>query len=139
MYLFLQRDTLFESCTFGILYVDDVEECQTLEDTDRELEINPSGKIRGQTAIPRGTYNLIIDYSSRFKQEMPHILDVPGFEGIRIHPGNTKEDTEGCILVGMQRDLEGKRVLKSRVAYNNLFKKLAFAFESGDDIYFRVR
>ncbi len=70
--------------------------CNTLEDCVRPDSI----KIPGQTAIPAGEYKLILDYSEKFKKIMPHILDVPGFSGIRIHSGNTEADTEGCILVG---------------------------------------
>ena len=77
-----------EKSTIGKLVVDDTFFCYTLEDKDRYLETNPDGKVYGETAIPRGKYQVVIDYSQRFKRELPRLLHVPGFEGVRIHPGN---------------------------------------------------
>jgi len=75
--------------------------CWTLEDIVREVEGHPVAmwKVKGRTAVPRGTYCVRVTYSNRFKTSLPLLLDVPGFEGIRIHGGNTASDTEGCILV----------------------------------------
>lgn len=75
--------------------------CWTLEDVVREVPGQPvaSWKIKGRTAIPRGTYPIRVTRSNRFGVDLPLLLDVPGFEGIRIHGGNTAADTEGCILV----------------------------------------
>lgn len=90
--------------TIGRLAVNDVFCCLTLEDAIREQEGVPVSewKIKNETAIPRGTYQVDITYSNRFGIDMPLIKDVPGFEGIRIHSGNTDKDTSGCILVGSQ-------------------------------------
>ncbi len=94
----------------------------TLEDEDRgllksyPLEEIVKVKVKNETAIPKGTYKLVLDYSNRFKRIMPHILDVPGFDGVRIHSGNKKEDTEGCILLGKTR-VGDDRIADSRVAY----------------------
>ena len=99
MKLLLLRDHFTNSTTLGKLYVNGIFQCYTLEDKDRELE-KGNEKLYGETAIPRGSYQVIIDYSNRFKRELPRLKDVPQFEGIRIHPGNTHEDTHGCILVG---------------------------------------
>jgi len=75
--------------------------CWTLEDAVRELDGMPVGrwKIKGHTAIPVGTYKVLVTFSNRFKKLLPLLWEVPGFGGIRIHGGNTAEDTEGCILV----------------------------------------
>lgn len=75
--------------------------CWTLEDPVREVPGEPveAWKIKGDTAIPRGTYAVRVTRSNRFKTDLPLLLNVPGFEGVRIHGGNTAADTEGCILV----------------------------------------
>lgn len=75
--------------------------CWTLEDVVREVPGEPVGawKVKGQTAIPRGTYAVRVTRSNRFKTDLPLLLNVPGFEGVRIHGGNAAADTEGCILV----------------------------------------
>jgi hypothetical protein len=88
----------------------------TLEDVVREV------KIPKQTAIPPGRYKVIIDKSTRFKRLMPHILDVPEFEGVRIHAGNTDVDTEGCVLVGLTRDTDF--IGRSKVAFDLFFSLL---------------
>ena len=104
--------------TIGKLYIDGVYECYTLEDVVRN-----GSKVIGKTAIPTGEYKVIIDASTRFKQDMPHILDVPNFTGVRIHSGKTSAHTEGCILVGTT--WSGKDFIgNSRVAFNKLFEKL---------------
>lgn len=85
-----------EESTIGELNIKPYFTCYTLEDVEREA----GAKIYGKTAIPKGKYQVIPDYSNRFKIIMPHILNVPGFTGVRIHKGNSAKDTEGCILVG---------------------------------------
>lgn len=126
MQLHLIRDTLTDTVTLGRLEVDGVFECYTLEDAVRDVI------IRGRTAIPAGEYTVVVNFSNRFQRQMPQLLDVPGFEGIRIHSGNTDADTEGCILVGVQRN--GDHLEQSRAAYNALFAKLQVAREDGDTI-----
>lgn len=104
--------------TIGRMYADGVYLCDTLEDT-----VRPDGqKIAGQTAIPTGTYPVRITYSPRFKKMLPMLDNVPNFTGVRIHTGNTAEDTEGCILVGYNR-VKG-RVCDSRAAFRRLFALL---------------
>jgi len=110
--------------TIGEMFVDGEWECFTLEDVVRN-----GTKIQGETAIPAGSYQVIINYSLRFKRDMPLLLNVPGFEGIRIHSGNTDEDTEGCILVGQERGID--RIMKSKAAFNALFAKMVAAQEEG--------
>ena len=135
MKLLLIRDPSGENCTHGKLYVNGVFECFTLEDVDRKLE-NGGEKIYGRTAIPRGTYEVIINFSQRFKRDMPLLLNVPGFAGVRIHSGNTAEDTEGCILVGGSRG--DQRVNNSRVAFGKLFDQLDEAYAAQDSITLEV-
>ena len=87
----------------------------TCEDRDRGLELDLARKVRGQTAIPIGSYRVAVTESARFKRKLPLLLNVPGFRGIRIHAGNDASDTDGCILVGSSRDVERGRVLNSAI------------------------
>jgi hypothetical protein len=127
------RDVSSKDWTQSKIYVDDVFVCYGLEDRDRALEVLMEAKVYGKTAIPRGSYKTVISMSNRFKKLLPELLNVPHFTGIRIHAGNTIEDTEGCILVGTERTENGM-VLNSRVAFNALFKMLNTAYEAGEDI-----
>ena len=117
-----------ERYTIGNMYVDDTYFCDTLEDADRELtdtmEIDEilAKKVKAQTAIPTGKYDVILTFSPRFKRILPLLLNVKGFEGIRIHPGNTAEDTEGCLLVG-ENKAKGQ-VLNSRATFEKLMSVL---------------
>lgn len=110
-----------DTSTIGELLIDGVFECFTLEDIERPV------KIKAETAIPKGTYKVIINESNRFKRLMPLLLNVPNFEGVRIHAGNTNHDTEGCILVGQTRNKN--YIGQSRKAYEKLFKKMQAAKE----------
>lgn len=108
-----------ENSTIGELLIDGVFECFTLEDKERPV------KIKGETAIPKGTYRVIINQSNRFKRLLPLLIDVPNFEGVRIHSGNSNHDTEGCILVGQTRNKN--YIGQSRKAFDKLFKKMQTA------------
>lgn len=119
MELTLIREPSTARSTPGKLLVDGVFECFTLEDIVRPK------KIPGETAIPAGTYKVIINMSNRFKRLLPLLLNVPGFEGVRIHTGNTDKDTEGCILVGTTRSTDF--VGNSRVAFGSLFPRMQAA------------
>ncbi|MGE3276711.1 MAG: DUF5675 family protein [Vicinamibacterales bacterium] len=118
--------------TFGALYVDDVWQCWTLEDAIRERAGEPveAWKVPGQTAIPAGRYRVLVTPSPRFKRELPILLDVPGFTGIRIHPGNTARDTDGCLLVGQVRETGG--VYQSRAACEALIGTIRDGLARGD-------
>jgi hypothetical protein len=118
MKLRLERFEYGSSYTIGKFYIDGVYHSFSLEDVVRKGE-----KVNGQTAIPTGTYPVIIDLSARFGKQLPHVLSVPGFEGIRIHPGNTSKDTEGCILLGTAWT-GGDFITNSKVAFNTFFDKL---------------
>ena len=118
MRLILKRIYLTDTYTIGMLYINFELFFETLEDKVRAFT-DDDPKVYGKTAIPSGEYKIVITYSNRFKRELPLLINVPHFEGIRIHSGNTHEDTEGCILVGVN-DIKGK-VTKSRVTFNKLF------------------
>ena len=118
MLIEVKRFEFKDTHTVGKMYVDGVYECYTLEDAVRN-----GTKVLGKTAIPIGKYKLIVDASVRFKQDMPHILNVPDFTGVRIHAGNTSADTDGCILLGSTwagKDFIGN----SKIAYKKFFDKL---------------
>ena len=128
------RDTFSDESTIGKLYIDGEYFCETLEDKDRFLEAG-GVKIYGKTCIPRGTYQLAITMSNRFKKELPLLLNVPQFEGIRIHAGNTAADTDGCILLGRTR--RNNFVENSRDAVNEFIEKLAKMLED-DEVWIEV-
>ena len=128
MRLTLMRIANKSTYTIGKLYIDGCYYCDVLEDTDRGLDDDMKEseilkkKIKGQTAIPTGTYPVKITYSPKYKKLMPLIDNVKGYSGIRIHSGNTHKDTEGCLLVGKNKEV-GK-VLESRKTFNALYKIL---------------
>lgn len=124
----LNRMVFTDESTIGVLNAGNAFHCFTLEDTNRGLSNTMSPqeiqvkKVFGKTAIPTGRYRVVLNFSSRFKKVMPLIVNVPGFEGIRIHSGNTAADTEGCILVGMEKQIN--QILESRNAWAELMKVL---------------
>ncbi len=89
---------LCKGYTEGVMSIDGKYFCDTIEDEYRDLSV--VAKVPGETCIPFGEYRLVLSHSRRFVRVLPEILRVPHFEGIRIHSGNTRVDTEGCILVG---------------------------------------
>lgn len=89
--------------TISSLFVDGAKLCDVLEDPIRDLGEDGSGKIAGKTAIPGGRYEVILNESPKFGRILPLLLDVPFFEGIRIHRGNTAKDSHGCLLPGENR------------------------------------
>jgi hypothetical protein len=112
MKLELKRRFLGESYTIGSLSIDGKKFCDTLEDKVRDLNKNgvfdgDEKKVYAETAIPYGTYDIVVDYSLKFKRELPRLQNVKHFEGILIHRGNTAEDSAGCILVG-ENKVKGK-------------------------------
>lgn len=119
MELALKRRWLTPRSTIGELFVDGRLECFVLEDVYRPP---PAPKVYGKTAIPNGRYEVRITPSPRFKRDLPLVMGVPGFEGIRIHPGNNADHTEGCLLPGRWRGED--KVLDSRLAFDDLFEKL---------------
>lgn len=108
--LLLKRIARKSSYTIGKLFIDGVYFCDTLEDTDRldeGMSLDEIKKLKqpGQTAIPEGTYKVIVNVSPKFKRLLPRLQNVPGFEGVLIHRGNTAKDTAGCILVGENKKI----------------------------------
>ena len=113
----------------------DIYLCDTLEPTWRDYA-HGGRKIKGRSAIPEGRYAVVISYSPKFQQWLPILLGVPNFSGIRIHAGNTAKDTEGCILVGENREV-GK-VLDSRKWLNGIKHKIVAAKERGEAVWITI-
>jgi hypothetical protein len=132
MELLLKRKYLKQYYTIGHLFVDGQFYCDTLEDTVRRDGI----KVKGSTAIPAGTYNVIWAYSPRFRKWLPRLQNVPHFEGILIHSGNTHRDTEGCILVG-KNDKPG-RLSNSRNYSDVLNRMIELASNEKKEIKIKI-
>ena len=106
--------------------------CDTLEPIWRNYD-GGELKIPKKSAIPEGTYRVVTTYSLRFRKYLPLLVGVPGFEGVRIHAGNTSRDTEGCILVG--HNLQVGKVLWSRITLEKLMKLI----ENEKEIYLIIK
>lgn len=118
--------------TIGMLSVNGIKSCYTLEDVKRDGDV----KVDGATAIPAGEYDVIIDYSTRFKKMMPHILNVPGFDGIRIHCGNRASDTAGCILVGMNKGVD--EIYNCMSVFASIFGLIQKAINNREDVKIQI-
>jgi hypothetical protein len=140
MELELRRRSSSETCTVGELFVDGHFECYILEDVVREIEgvSVADWKTHGATAIPVGTYQITLTQSPRFKRILPLLNRVPGFSGVRIHPGNDADDTEGCLLPGLTVDDDGEGVAYSRAAFDRLFDKLTRADAIGQPMFITI-
>lgn len=152
MNILIKRTYKNPDYTIGDLYINDKWFCNTLEDTDRGLKKEDSlsyilkYKRYSNLAIPKGTYELVLDQVSpkfskveKYKSiqgKLPRLKDVPGFEGILIHIGNTTKDTEGCILVG-KNTLKG-RVCQSADTFFKLYKLLQDAENKGENIVITI-
>ena len=121
--------------TIGRLFVDGKYFCDTLEDRCRDLDREE--KVMHETAIPAGTYEVVVNVSARFKRKLPLLLDVPYFSGIRIHRGNTDKDTSGCILVGENKQF-GK-VINSTPYELKLTEILEKAMLAGEKITIEIK
>ena len=139
MRILLQRHALKAGYTIGRMEINGRYFCDTLEDTDRGLseEMSEDGiaalKVKGATAIPTGTYRIDMQTRSpRFGRVLPRLVSVKGYAGVLIHSGNTAADTEGCILVGENR--ERGKVLNSRATLEHLLVFLREAQAEGEEI-----
>lgn len=132
----LLRSDFGDDFTLGTLCFADRFVGYTCEDKDRHLE-SGSVKVPGETAIPRGYYRLTVSFSNRFQKLMPEIKDVPGFSGVRIHGGNTHEDTEGCPLLGAIKTTNG--VKDCREVNAKLIKLIQGVEAVGDECWLVVR
>lgn len=141
MELKLVRKHFSKESTIGDLFVNGAFECFCLEDYDRQLrqtdsiEYIKSHKIYGKTAIPTGRYEVILSFSNRFKKYLPLLVGVPGFDGIRIHPGNYATQSEGCLLTGTS--FTDDMVANSRIAFKELYAKLK-SVEKREKIYIEI-
>ena len=131
MKLLLQRHPSSAECTIGDLFLNGQWYWYTLEDVVRK------DKIRGKTAIPCGLYKVTVNWSTRFQRPLPLLLDVPKFVGVRIHTGNTADDTEGCILVG--KELGKDAIYKSREAFADLFERIKTALNFNEEITIEIK
>lgn len=113
MNLLLLRNVFTDKSTIGDLLVDSNFFCYTLEDVVRL----PGQKEQGVTAIPTGKYEVVLSMSNRFKKLLPELLNVPNFTGVRMHGGNTSEDTEGCIILA-------KTIVNNDLVYGNTTQQL---------------
>lgn len=152
MELLLERKFKKSEYTIGRLYIDGKFFCNTMEDTDRGLtQTTPLDEIRrtkvySKTAIPTGYYKITLDvvspkYSKKQQYKaidgkLPRLLDVPGFEGILIHIGNTASDSAGCILVGHNK-VRGQ-VINSTLTFNELYSLLLDRKRKGEEIFIKI-
>lgn len=122
----LKRIYFGDKFTVGHLILNDEVVCLTLEDKVREIEGQPVGqwKIPHVTAIPKGTYQITQTFSPKFGKVMPLLNNVSGYEGVRIHTGNSDVDTDGCILVGTFWDGKSDWISGSRDAFSKLLPLL---------------
>jgi len=143
MELYLQREIFTDKSTIGTLFIDGVRECYILEDCDRGLtelmQISEIEKLKvyGETCIPYGRYEVVVTMSNRFKRELPLLLDVKGYTGIRIHVGNSDLDSHGCLLPCKQ--IVKDKGLQSTPAFNQLFEKIKTAKSRGQKVYITIK
>ena len=152
MELYVDRAWKKDAYTIGNLFIGNKKFSNTLEDTDRELDQKDSlqdilaSKVYGKTAIPTGRYEVALTYSNKFGKaswaamsqgKVPEILNVPGFSGIRIHPGSYPADTYGCLLVGF--NTKKGMLTNSQTTYKDLMlNHLLPAFKKGEKVYITI-
>ena len=148
--MIIELNTIFKGNKYTIskLYIDGKYYCDTIEDTVRDLPLECPYTSRGQscrcnekiyseTAIPAGTYKVIVTMSNKFGRELPLLVDVPHFLGIRIHRGNTSKDSSGCIIVG-ENKVKGT-VINSTKYEIDITKKIKEAIANGENVEIIVK
>ena len=147
MVISIIRKPSAKGATLSTWYVDGQYQCVGCEDVVRG---EGETKVYGQTAIPAGTYKVIVTMSNRFKRPLPLLVNVPGGRirfgeqlidncGVRIHSGNKPEDTEGCLLPGTRLGADGRSVEASRVAFDALFAKINAALAGGEKVTLTIK
>ena len=153
MKLRLERRWPKATYTIGVLFIDGIRYCETLEDHDRGLKQSDpllyiqKRKIAGETAIPKGTYEVSMNvtspkyagaawYYKLCQGKMPRLRNVPGFEGILIHPGSTALDSAGCLLVG--KNTKVATLTESKATFEKLYKKMKVAYDRGEEITIEI-
>lgn len=140
----ITRKSFLANCTLGEMRVDNIFLGYVLEDTDRGLKqtdaisIIQAKKVHGKTAIPKGSYKVILSMSNRFKKIMPEVLNVPGFAGVRIHGGNTDADTLGCPLLGKKIDRVAGRVSDCATVNADLIRMIEGAIKNKQQVLLTI-
>lgn len=136
MELQLDRGGNRKTCMIGVLYINDsvVKFCYILENKWVGIK-----NANGRNAIPSGVYRVVWTYSEHFKKEMPEILGVPNFSGVRIHGGNTDLDTLGCLITGTNIGLDNESVTGSDIARDKLYALIKQAIDSGEEVWINVQ
>lgn len=148
MELDLYRRSTVQTRTPGDLYIDGAYFCHTVEDIVRDRDVDQDGdvdaqdvkqfKVYGQTAIPAGRYPMVLEHSPKYGPDTLTIKDVPGFTGIRVHPGNTEKDTEGCLILGEDFAPPFYTVVRSRYAVARLKNTVSPALIRGEKIWITI-
>ena len=142
MKIIILRLNKFDTCTISEVFVNGAFFSYCLEDKDRGLRQDMplkdimAIKVKGQTAIPTGTYNVAYTYSYKFKKMLPLVENVPGYSGIRFHRLNTDKDTEGCLGFGWWTG--GERILASKLYTDRLVRMIANAIDIGDTVTLEI-
>lgn len=143
MEILLNRKYKKKDYTIGKLYIDGTPTCDTIEDCDRGLTSDMSlaeiqkRKVKGETAIPSGRYAVNITWSPKFRRMLPILVNVPGYEGVRIHSGNTAKDTDGCILPGVNKKVG--MVLDSRKWFTVVYDKIRAALNRKEKVWITIK
>lgn len=142
MELLLLRNRFYKTHTIGQLYINGVLFSFVLEDVIREVQGQPveKWKVKYETAIPQGVYEVVLQPSGRFGPDTPTLLNVPGFDLIRIHSGNTDKDTDGCLILGYKLTDSGLIAVGStKPAVLDLKGKIKQAILNGEKVYITIK